>query len=125
MEANIEGIKEQTKTTALKNKEIEAEFDDRKENLKLQNKLLQAQIEKLNKEQKLAQSQQEAVDRQVKDNRVIKAFSALLSHNAETLQGGLVLPEGLVKLPFDLIHELVKKDVSVSAPSSYAITKRT
>jgi|GEM_PF-726717 hypothetical protein len=124
MEANIEGIREQTKTTVLKNTEAQEQLADRNENLKLQNKLLQAQIDKLNKEQKLAQSQQEAVDQQVKDNRIIKAFGALLSHNAETLHGGLVLPEGLIKMPFDLIHQLIKKDISVSPPTSYTITKR-
>lgn len=124
MDANIEGIKEQTQTTRLKNQELTEQLPDKNENLKLQNNLLKAQIDKLAKEQKLAESQQRAIDQQVKDNRVIKAFSSLFAHNAETLNGGLVLPEGLVKLPFDLVHELIKNDITLSKPTTYNIVKR-
>ncbi|AQW81358.1 hypothetical protein CPIN17260_1069 [Campylobacter pinnipediorum subsp. pinnipediorum] len=124
MDANIEGIKEQTKNQEIKNAKLSEQRADELENLKKQGRMLEAQIKKLEKENKLAQSQQEAIDRQVKDNRVIKVLSVLGSFIEGNQQGGMIVPSDMTKFFFDLQSELIKNDVSITKPTEMKMTER-
>ena len=124
MDANIEGIKEQTRNTKLKNDELEAQAADKLENLKEQNNLLRAQIAKLAKEQALAESQQKAVDRQVIDNRIIKSMSVLGNFIAENQAGGMVVPSDMTKYLFNMVHALIKNDITIDENKNFTMTKK-
>ncbi|AQW82983.1 hypothetical protein [Campylobacter pinnipediorum] len=124
MEANIAGIKEQTKAQEIKNAKLSEQRADELENLKKQGRMLEAQIKKLEKENKLAQSQQEAIDRQVKDNRVIKVLSVLGSFIEGNQQGGMIVPSDMTKFFFDLQSELIKNDVNITKPTTMSMTER-
>ena len=124
MDANIEGIKEQTRNTKLKNDELEAQAADKLENLKEQNNLLRAQIAKLAKEQALAESQQRAVDRQVIDNRIIKSMSVLGNFIAENQAGGMIVPSDMTKYLFNMVHALIKNDITIDENKNFIMTKK-
>ncbi|WP_159071331.1 hypothetical protein [Campylobacter concisus] len=124
MDANIEGIKEQTRNTKLKNNELEAQAADKLENLKEQNNLLRAQIAKLAKEQALAESQQRAVDRQVIDNRIIKSMSVLGNFIAENQAGGMIVPSDMTKYLFNMVHALIKNDITIDENKNFTMTKK-
>lgn len=124
MDANIEGIKEQTRNTKLKNDELEAQAADKLENLKEQNNLLRAQIAKLAKEQALAESQQRAVDRQVIDNRIIKSMSVLGNFIAENQAGGMIVPSDMTKYLFNMVHALIKNDITIDENKNFTMTKK-
>lgn len=124
MDANIEGIKEQTRNTKLKNDELEAQAADKLENLKEQNNLLRAQIAKLAKEQALAESQQRAVDRQVIDNRIIKSMAVIGNFIPENQNGGLLVPSDMIRYLFDLIHAFIAGDITVDKIKNFTMTKK-
>lgn len=124
MDANIEGIKEQTRNTKLKNDELEAQAADKLENLKEQNNLLRAQIAKLAKEQALAESQQRAVDRQVIDNRIIKSMSVLGNFIAENQAGGMIVPSDMTKYLFNMVHALINNDITIDENKNFTMTKK-
>ncbi len=124
MDANIEGIKEQTRNTKLKNDELEAQAAGKLENLKEQNNLLRAQIAKLAKEQALAESQQRAVDRQVIDNRIIKSMAVIGNFIPENQNGGLLVPSDMIRYLFDLIHAFIEGDITVDKIKNFTMTKK-
>ena len=107
MDANIEGIKEQTRNTKLKNDELEAQAAD-----------------KLAKEQALAESQQRAVDRQVIDNRIIKSMSVLGNFIAENQAGGMIVPSDMTKYLFNMVHALIKNDITIDENKNFTMTKK-
>lgn len=93
--------------------------------LEKQKELLEAQIIKTQKDTKLAESQQNAIDRQVKDNRMIKAAS-VLSDFLQNVQGNgsLIVPAGMNQTLFNILAALIKDD-GVQLPNipDYGIKK--
>lgn len=77
LDENIKGIEAQTKNTQIRNAELEEQRPFKLIAAQKQNDLLDAQIQKLKDETALAKSQQQAIDRQVIDNRLIKASATL------------------------------------------------
>ena len=102
MDANIEGIKEQTRNTKLKNDELEAQAADKLENLK----------------------EQRAVDRQVIDNRIIKSMSVLGNFIAENQAGGMIVPSDMTKYLFNMVHALIKNDITIDENKNFTMTKK-
>lgn len=121
----MKGLKEQTKTARLKNEELEKGMPDRLTGLKKQNELIDAQIKKLSDETALAKSQKEAIDRQVKDNRVIKATSTLGGFISENQAGGMIVPADMTRTFFDMAFGLIKEDLpSLTKPTKFEMEKR-
>ena len=110
---------------SLKNLEKQAAaMDANLEGIKEQNNLLRAQIAKLAKEQALAESQQRAVDRQVIDNRIIKSMSVLGNFIAENQAGGMIVPSDMTKYLFNMVHALIKNDITIDENKNFTMTKK-
>ena len=121
----MNGLKEQTKSARLRNEELERGMNDRLAGLKKQNELVDAQIKKLRDETELAKSQKEAIDRQVKDNRIIKATSTLGGFISENQAGGMIVPADMTKVFFDMLSGLVKEDLpGLGKPAKFDMEKR-
>lgn len=121
----MNGLKEQTKSARLRNEELERGMNDRLAGLKKQNELVDAQIKKLKDETELAKSQKEAIDRQVKDNRIIKATSTLGGFISENQAGGMIVPADMTKVFFDMLSGLVKEDLpGLGKPAKFDMEKR-
>ena len=121
----MKGLKEQTKNARLKNEELERGMNDRLTGLKKQNDLIDAQIQKLKDETELAKSQKQAIDKQVKDNRVIKATSTLGGFISENQAGGMIVPADMTKVFFDMLSGLVKEDLpGLGKPAKFDMEKR-
>ena len=100
-------------------------MNDRLTGLKKQNELVDAQIKKLKDETELAKSQKEAIDRQVKDNRIIKATSTLGGFISENQAGGMIVPADMTKVFFDMLSGLVKEDLpELAKPAKFDMEKR-
>ncbi|QCD44130.1 hypothetical protein [Campylobacter mucosalis] len=126
MDANIEGIREQTRGQQIKNDEIDEQRADKLANLKKQGQLLDAQIKKLGTEDKLALAQQKAIDEQVKDNRLIKSIGVVGGFISDNQAGGMIVPTDMTKYFFNLTHRLISKDVTgVVEPTNMTMTKKT
>jgi len=123
-ELSLKNLEKQAAATKLKNDELEAQAADKLENLKEQNNLLRAQIAKLAKEQALAESQQRAVDRQVIDNRIIKSMSVLGNFIAENQAGGMIVPSDMTKYLFNMVHALIKNDITIDENKNFTMTKK-
>ena len=99
----MKGLKEQTKNAKLKNEELERGMN----------------------ETELAKSQKQAIDKQVKDNRVIKATSTLGGFISENQAGGMIVPADMTRTFFDMIFGLVKEDLpDLTKPSKFEMEKR-
>ena len=121
----MKGLKEQTKNAQLKNEELERGMNDRLTGLKKQNDLIDAQIQKLKDETELAKSQKQAIDKQVKDNRVIKATSTLGGFISENQVGRMIVPADMTRIFFDMIFGLVKEDLpDLTKPSKFEMEER-
>lgn len=124
--ANIAGIKEQTRGARIKNDTDEEQRPIKLENLKRQGELLAGQIAKLNKETTLSQTQQDAINAQVSDNRLIKAMGVLGDFIAGNQAGGMIVPPDMSRYFFDLIDATAKRSGAVGTkPSTYDMAKRT
>lgn len=94
------------------------------EQLRLQKDALQAQIDKSKADALLAGQQQKAIERQVKDNRLIKGASVLGDFLQNTLNGGLNVPSGMNQALFNILATLIKDDgVPPIAQGDYNIKK--
>ena len=92
--------------------------------LRAQNDLTTAQIEKIKAEQKLAEEQQKAIERQVKDNRVIKATSILGDFLQNLAQRDLIPPASMNEHFFNLLAAITKGDgIAAKAIADYEIKK--
>ncbi|AQW85545.1 hypothetical protein CPIN18021_0283 [Campylobacter pinnipediorum subsp. caledonicus] len=123
--ANIEGIKEQTKGTQIKNEEAQEQRPDKLANLHKQGLMLDAQIAKLAQEQTLAEEQHKAIKEQVKDNKLIKGANIIENLITGNQQGGLVVPTDMSRYLFDLVGKLVEAGATPNKPSTYTMTKRS
>ena len=109
----------------LRNQSMREKLPLEIESLKQQNALIKAQIEKTKADQELAKSQQAAIDRQVKDNRIIKSMSVLGEFLQNTLQGGLTVPASMNQYLFQMIGGLVKDDgLDLSAIKEFDIKQK-
>ena len=92
--------------------------------LRAQNDLTTAQIEKIKAEQKLAEEQQKAIERQVKDNRIIKATSILGDFLQNLAQRDLIPPASMNEHFFNLLAAITKGDgIAAKAIADYEIKK--
>lgn len=124
LDANIEGINEQTEGQKIQNATNAEQRPYKLEQLKKQVLLLTAQIEKVEKEAVLCENQKNAIRDQVFDNRLIKSLQVIGSFISEIQSNGLNVPEDMTKFLFTMISELVKKaGINMTMPKSYAMTK--
>ena len=93
------------------------------EQLKLQKDMLAAQIDKTKGDLALAKAQQAAIERQVKDNRLIKGGSVIGDFLQNTLNGGLVVPSDMNKVLFNIIATLLKDELTNIMPGNFEIKK--
>lgn len=93
------------------------------EQLKLQKDMLAAQIDKTKGDLALAKAQQAAIERQVKDNRLIKGGSVIGDFLQNTLNGGLVVPSDMNKVLFNIIATLLKDELTNIMPGDFNIKK--
>ena len=93
------------------------------EQLKLQKDMLAAQIDKTRGDLALAKAQQEAINRQVKDNRLIKGGSVIGDFLQNTLNGGLTVPSDMNKVLFNIIATLLKDELTNIMPGNFEIKK--
>ena len=93
------------------------------EQLKLQKDMLAAQIDKTKGDLALAKAQQAAIERQVKDNRLIKGGSVIGDFLQNTLNGGLVVPADMNKVLFNIIATLLKDELTNIMPGDFNIKK--
>ena len=93
------------------------------EQLKLQKDMLAAQIDKTRGDVALAKAQQDAINRQVKDNRLIKGGSVIGDFLQNTLNGGLVVPSDMNKVLFNIIATLLKDELTNIMPGNFEIKK--
>lgn len=101
----------QIKAQQLSNDQLEKRAPIELAMFEKQKELIEAQILKLQKDTELAKSQQLAIDRQVKDNRIIKGMS-VMSDFLQGVQGngGLVAPAGMNQVLFNMNYALTKDD---------------
>lgn len=124
-DTELDTLKEQQRGLKLKNDELDEQRPHKLAGLIKQNELVDAQIQKLKDETALAKSQKDAIDRQVSDNRVIKATATLGDFISSNQNGGLNVPTEMTQMFFDMIHALVKDDIgSLAKPTNYTMTKR-
>ena len=108
----------------LKNKYAKEKHPLEMAQLRAQNDLTTAQIEKIKAEQKLAEEQQKAIERQVKDNRVIKATSILGDFLQNLAQRDLIPPASMNEHFFNLLAAITKGDgIAAKAIADYEIKK--
>ncbi|MDL0088690.1 hypothetical protein [Campylobacter gastrosuis] len=108
---NIKNITEQTKGHKVKNDELNEQKSDKLLNLKKQGVLLDAQAKKLNTDTTLIAAQKEAITKQVRDNRLIKAVSTMGAFISENHAGGMIVPETMTRYYFSLIRTLTHDEM--------------
>lgn len=125
MQIQNEILQQQKRGVQIDNDSKANQAPDKAENLKKQGRLLEAQIAKLNRENELANTQKQAIDEQVKDNRLIKATSILADFIAGNQAGGMIVPTDMTRYFFDLTDNIAKRSqLSTQKPSGFNMTQR-
>lgn len=124
LELRNQGLEKELEALELKNKYAKEKHPLEMAQLRAQNDLTTAQIEKIKAEQKLAEEQQKAIERQVKDNRVIKATSILGDFLQNLAQRDLIPPASMNEHFFNLLAAITKGDgIAAKAIADYEIKK--
>ena len=123
-ELRNQGLEKELEALELKNKYMKEKHPLEMDQLRAQNDLTAAQIEKIKAEQKLAEEQHKAIERQVKDNRIIKATSILGDFLQNLAQRDLIPPASMNEHFFNLLAAITKgDDITAKAIADYEIKK--
>lgn len=119
-----QGLEKELDALELKNKYMKEKHPLEIKQLEAQNDLTAAQIEKIKAEQRLAEEQHKAIERQVKDNRIIKATSILGDFLQNLAQRDLIPPASMNEHFFNLLAAITKGDGITTKPiTDYEIKK--
>ena len=119
-----QGLEKELDVLELKNKYMKEKHPLEIKQLEAQNDLTAAQIEKIKAEQRLAEEQHKAIERQVKDNRIIKAASILGDFLQNLAQRDLIPPASMNEHFFNLLAAITKGDGITAKPiTDYEIKK--
>ncbi|QCD52518.1 hypothetical protein [Campylobacter sp. RM16192] len=121
----LDTLKEQGESIKLKNDELREHKDLKKQGLEKQNELLGAQIAKLKKETALAGSQQQAIDKQVSDNRVIKVGAMMQDFVTNNHAHSINVPKSMIEYFFNILQGLIRNDLpGLQPPTDFDMPKK-
>ena len=58
------------------------------------------------------------------DNRIIKSMSVLGNFIAENQAGGMIVPSDMTKYLFNMVHALIKNDITIDENKNFTMTKK-